>query len=98
MELVSLDLEATDAHVRLDDPSEVQVLVLEVSENESTEWAAYCSNGSLLLSKTIVLLKRTSTTKSFGVDAVMSWWRMPCILCRLSCNHFVVEGKFVSLV
>ena len=37
IELVSWDLEATDAHVRLLDPTEVQVPVLEVSEKELTD-------------------------------------------------------------
>ena len=44
MELVALELEATEAHVCLAGTSGFRPF--DVSENESTDLIAYCSNGS----------------------------------------------------
>ena len=75
MELVALELEATEAHVCLAGTSGFRPF--DVSENESTDLIAYCSNGSSVLSKTIVVLKRTSVWKS-GESLLV------CIFGRLS--------------
>ena len=90
-ELVSCDLKVMDSHVCLLDPSEIQVPVLEASEKELTDCAAYCSNGSSLLTNTMVVLNHTLMTKPLGIASIMSLFRLLCILVKWSFNHFVVD-------
>ena len=98
MELVPFELEATDAHVRLVDTSEFQVLVLDVSEKELTHLVAYCSSGSSALLNRMVRLKRTSGWKSGGQSSWACLHTSLHSLERLSCSHLVVDWKFGNLV
>ena len=98
IELVSLELEATDAQVLLLVMSEFQVFWLDVSERVSTECIAYCSSGSSSVSNTIVVLNRTPRSNVEGVSSCTCFPKVPYIFGRLSCSHFVVDWKFASLV
>ena len=66
MELVSLELDVTDAQVLLLVKSEFQVWLLDVSDRLSTELIAYCKSGSS--SNTMVVLNLTLRSNVVGVS------------------------------
>ena len=66
MELVSLELDVTDAQVLLLVKSEFQVWLLDVSDRLSTELIAYCKSGSS--SNTMVVLNLTPRSNVVGVS------------------------------
>lgn len=98
IELGSLEVEATEAHVRFMDVSDVQVSWVELSERELVVCMAYCNKGSSISSKIIVVLNRTSGVKFGGVSNFKSLSKSSNILGKLSCNHLVVDRKLDSFV